>query len=65
MASALPAPGGRESFYRARRTSDGLEPAADREPASRRSLADTDVLIRRRAGAGAVAAGGFVETLDF
>ena len=63
-ATALPANGGRETFLRARRTSDGALPFADQDSALLRTFARTDLLIRRRAQAPASEAGAPLEIID-
>jgi molybdopterin molybdotransferase len=65
LASALPATGERETFYRGRTTPAGVEPFADQDSGSQKTLAAADILIRRRAGAPALAAGEAALALDF
>lgn len=65
LAAPLPATGDRETFHRARATAEGALPAADQDSGSQKTLAEADLLIRRRAGAPAAGAGETVEVLDF
>lgn len=65
LAAPLPATGDRETFHRARATRGGALPAADQDSGSQKTLAEADLLIRRRAGAPALAAGETAEVLDF
>lgn len=64
-ADPLAATGDRETFLRARRSAVGLRLADSQDSGSQRSLATSDALIRRRAGAASTAAGAEVEFLDF
>jgi molybdopterin molybdotransferase len=57
--------GDRETFYRARRTDDGVEPLFDQDSGAQKALAEADLLLRRSAGAPAVEVGDLVEVLDF
>ena len=65
LAAPLSATGDRETFHRARATAAGALPAADQDSGSQKTLAEADLLIRRRAGAPAVATGEIAEVLDF
>ncbi len=65
LTADLPATGDRETFYRGLKTADGVEPFADQDSGSQKTLAMADLLIRRRAEAPALAAGQDVETLEF
>ena len=65
LATGLPATGDRETFYRGRRTADGVEPFSDQDSGSQKTLAMADLLIRRGANTPALAAGEEVGTLDF
>lgn len=64
LADALEACGDRETFLRARNVATGVSPFADQDSSSQKTLALADVLIRRRPGEGAAAAGNWVEVLD-
>ena len=65
LASALPATGDRETFYRAQTLAEGLEVFSDQDSGSQKVLAEADTLIRRRPGAPAARAGELVEALHF
>lgn len=62
---ALPATGDRETFLRGRLTETGVSLAFSQDSSSQMSLAFSDVLIRRPAGAQAMPPGAAVPVLDF
>ena len=64
LAGELEACGDRETFVRARNLGAGVSPFADQDSSSQKTLALADVLIRRRPGDAAAAAGDGVEVLD-
>ena len=64
-ASAIPPCGTRETFICGRWRGDAAEPLPNQDSAAQWSLADTDLLIRRPAGAPAVEAGAEVHVLKF
>jgi molybdopterin molybdotransferase len=57
--------GARETFVRACRIGDAARPLTNQDSSAQRTLAAADLLIRRRAGSPAAAAGETVEILDF
>lgn len=61
----LPPGGDRETFIRARSFPDGTEPLVNQDSSAQKALVEADLLLRRRAGASAVAAGELVPVLDF
>lgn len=63
--SPLPPGGDRETFIRARAYPDGTEPLVNQDSSAQKALVEADLLLRRRAGAAAVAAGELVPVLDF
>jgi molybdopterin molybdotransferase len=65
LAAELSATGERETFYRARRTEQGVETFSDQDSGSQKTLAMADLLIRRRPNTPALKAGEEVETLEF
>ena len=65
LTADLPSTGDRETFYRGRRTADGVEPFIDQDSGSQKTLAMADLLIRRRVNAPALKVGDEVETLEF
>jgi molybdopterin molybdotransferase len=65
LAGGLDACATRDLFLRARTTPEGVTPLSTQDSSSQKSLAAADLLIRRRPGAGALCAGGTVETLAF
>ena len=65
LTADLPSTGDRDTFYRGRRMAGGVEPFADQDSGSQKTLAMADLLIRRHAHAPALAAGEEVETLEF
>lgn len=67
MTLTMPAPpcGDRETFERGRRVEGGVALLEARESGDQKALASADVLIRRPAGAPALAAGQTVSTLAF
>lgn len=65
-AADLPATGERETFLRGRRLADGrVEPASNQDSGAQKALAQSDVLIRRKAGTAKTGAGERVEILAF
>ena len=65
LACGLEACGDRETFYRARWSGGSVEPIANQESGAQKALASAQLLLRRRAGAPASAAGDQVQILDF
>lgn len=65
LLSPLPACGDRETFVRAREFHDGAEPAANQDSSAQKTLVESDLLLRRRAGAMPAKAGDTVTVLDF
>ncbi len=65
LLASLPACGDRETFIRARAIHDGVEPVSNQDSSAQKALVDADLLVRRRAGAAAAAAGDIVSVLDF
>ena len=67
--AALAAPiggcGDRETFVRARCAAGVVEPLTNQDSGAQKTLAEADLLIRRRAGAPAAEAGETVEIIDF
>ena len=62
---AIPETGDRETFLRAVRTETGVKLAVSQDSSSQLTLAHSNILIRREAGAPAVVPGGNVTVLDF
>lgn len=65
LAEALGPCGDRESFMRASWDGDSVRPFSNQDSGAQKTLADADILIRRRAGAPAAEAGATVEIIDF
>lgn len=65
LVGALPACGERETFVRGRRADGGAQPLSNQDSGAQRALAEADLLIRRRPGAAAAAAGDAVDIIDF
>ncbi len=65
LAGDLEACGERETFYRARWSGQQVQPIPNQESGAQKALASAQLLIRRRAGEAASAAGDPVEILDF
>ncbi|MBV9883949.1 MAG: molybdopterin molybdotransferase MoeA [Sphingomonadaceae bacterium] len=65
LAQALPATGGRETFYRAASDGDAVRPLTNQDSGAQSTLAAADLLIRRAAGAPAGEAGEEVDVIDF
>jgi molybdopterin molybdotransferase len=65
LANPLGATGDRETFHRAALTEGAARILNDQDSGAQRALAAADLLVRRRAGAGALDAGEVVETLAF
>ncbi|MNC99133.1 hypothetical protein D3C83_173090 [compost metagenome] len=65
MLTPLPACGDRETFVRARKFVDGVEPVSSQDSSAQKMLVDADLLLRRRAGAPPALAGDTVSVLDF
>ena len=64
LATELGPVGDRETFVRARWSGERVDPMSNQDSGSQKTLADSDVLIRRAAGAQAVGSGEPVEVLD-
>ncbi|MDT9598785.1 molybdopterin molybdotransferase MoeA [Sphingosinicella rhizophila] len=60
----MPPCGDRETFVRGRWRGDGVEAVPNQDSSAQRALAEAEILIRRRPGAPAVAAGQLVEIID-
>ena len=65
LGAPLPRCGDRETFVRARAAGDRVEPVSNQDSSAQKSLADADLLIRRRASVAEAAAGDLVPVLDF
>ena len=65
LATPLPATGGRETFWRARVSPEGLVPITDQDSGLQRTLVQADMLIRRRGEAGPADVGETVEAIAF
>lgn len=65
LAGPLPACDNRETFVRARVFEDGALPLGNQDSGAQKTLADADLLIRRRPQAPALAAGEMAEVIDF
>lgn len=65
LLSPQPACGDRETFVRARAFHDGAEPVSNQDSSAQRTLAEADLLLRRRAGSAAAQVGDPVSVLDF
>jgi molybdopterin molybdotransferase len=65
LASGLVANGDRETFVRARSIGDSVAPLGDQDSGAQKSLSDADLLIRRAAGAPALAEGSIADVIDF
>jgi molybdopterin molybdotransferase len=65
LASPLPSCGPRETFHRATLDRARVEVLSFQDSSAQKALASADVLVRQRAGSGALAAGSEVEILDF
>lgn len=65
LRAALPACDERETFARARTTADGIFPLGNQDSSAQKTLADADLLIRRRPGAPALGTGDTVDVIDF
>lgn len=65
LLSSLPACGARETFVRAREFHDGAEPAPNQDSSAQKTLVESDLLLRRRAGEMPAQAGDAVSVLDF
>ena len=63
LAQALGPTGDRETFVRGRWLGDKAEPMPNQDSGAQKTLADADLLIRRRAGAPAAQEGDLVETI--
>lgn len=57
--------GGRETFVRAVSEGEFVRPLSNQDSSAQRTLAAADLLIRRRSGAPAAAAGETIDVLDF
>ena len=65
LAAPIPPCGDRETFVRAGAASDAVEPLSNQDSSAQKTLADAVLLVRRPAGAPAMAAGDMVPVLDF
>ena len=65
LAAPLGPCGDRETFVRARSEAASAEPVANQDSSAQKTLADADLLLRRRALSGPSAAGDRVEILSF
>ncbi|HVQ08864.1 MAG TPA: molybdopterin molybdotransferase MoeA [Allosphingosinicella sp.] len=65
LAGGIGASGDRETFVRAAWAGDSVRPFSNQDSSAQKTLADADLLIRRRAGAPAAPAGETVEIIDF
>jgi molybdopterin molybdotransferase len=65
LAAPLAAGDDRETFVRALWDGEAVRPANYQDSGAQKTLADADLLIRRRAGAAAAEAGELVEIIDF
>lgn len=65
LAEAIGPCGDRETFVRAAWDGDAVRPFSNQDSGAQKTLADADILIRRRAGAPAAEAGEPVEIIDF
>lgn len=65
LLASLGACGDRECFHRGRSAADGVRPLGNQDSSAQKDLALADLLIRRRPGARALAAGDLVEVLAF
>ena len=64
LAAPLPPCGERETFVRARWNGTAAEPASNQDSSAQKTLADSTLLLRRRAGAPTAEAGDTVKALD-
>lgn len=65
VSEALPCAGNRETFLRASRSAEGVRPLGSQDSSVQRELAATEALIRRPAGAAALATGMPAQVLTF
>lgn len=65
LASPLGACGPRETFHRARLADGAAKIISFQDSSAQKALAEADLLVRQRASAPSIAAGDFVEVLDF
>ena len=65
LAGPLDACGSRETFVRARSEGGKAQPLANQDSSAQRTLADADLLIRRRPSTPAASTGDLVEILEF
>ena len=65
LGADLPATQDRETFYRGSWEGQGVAPAINQDSGSQKTLAEADVLIRRRAFSPAAGAGEGIEVLEF
>jgi molybdopterin molybdotransferase len=65
LADAIGPCGERETFVRARWQGEAARAFAVQDSGAQKTLADAELLIRRRAGAPAADAGDMVEIIDF
>jgi molybdopterin molybdotransferase len=64
IGTRLPACGSRETFVRARWDGQAAEPVSNQDSSAQKALAGSDLLLRRRANAGATEPGTLVDALD-
>jgi molybdopterin molybdotransferase len=65
LAEAIVATGNRETFHRAAWTGEAVRVLSNQDSGAQSTLATADLLVRRGAGASALAAGALVEIIDF
>jgi molybdopterin molybdotransferase len=64
LAGGLGPVGDRETFVRGRRAGEEVDPMSNQDSGSQKTLADSNVLIRRASGEGALSAGDAIDVLD-
>jgi molybdopterin molybdotransferase len=65
LLSFLSACGDRETFVRAVKVQDGVEPVSNQDSSAQKTLVEASLLVRRRAGAPPAEAGNMMWVLDF
>jgi molybdopterin molybdotransferase len=65
LLAPLPACGDRETFVRATKIQDEVEPVSNQDSSAQKSLVEASMLIRRRPGAPPAEAGDMIWVLDF
>lgn len=65
LLAPLPACGDRETFVRAIRIQDGVDPVSNQDSSAQKTLVEANTLIRRRSGAPQAEAGDMIWVLDF